>query len=176
VIGGSDQISDLGQAKKIALRYMSTRPRSVWEVWQELRRRQVIDQLCDQVIERFTQVSLLDDRSFAQQWVSTRRGSKSLSLSRLKHELTAKGIAAEVIAEALDGAEESEADLAVALARKRVASMRGQDQATLVRRLSSQLERRGFAPGVVRSAVIQVVDETLGDRRAAQLGNIADDE
>ncbi|MCL2470633.1 MAG: recombination regulator RecX [Propionibacteriaceae bacterium] len=172
----SDEISDLGQAKKIALRYMSTRPRSSWEVSQEMRRRHVIDPVADQVIERFTQVSLLDDRGFAKQWVSTRRGSKSLSLARLRHELTAKGIAADLIAEALDDAEESEADLALALARRRVASMRGHDQNTLIRRLSSQLERRGFAPGVVRAAVFQVVDETLGATPPARLGNIADDE
>ena len=152
-------ITDLEQARNIALHRLSTRARSTSELKKDLLQRHVDEKVADQVLARFVEVGLVDDESFAREWVASRRTTKSLSAARLRRELTQKGIQPSVIDEALGEAAGSEAEIALDLARKRAKSLVGKDRATMTRRLAAQLERRGFSPAVVRRAVIQAVDE-----------------
>jgi len=123
--------------------------------------RHVEESLANQIVTRFIEVGLVDDESFAREWVASRRGPKSLSTARLKRELKGKGIAPNVIDEALGEADGSEAEVALQLARRRAKALVGKDRATMTRRLAAQLERRGFSQAVVRRAVIQAVDEVI---------------
>jgi len=154
-------ITDLEQARTIALHRLSARARSKAELKKDLVQRHVEESVADQIVSRFIEVGLVDDESFAKEWVASRRGPKSLSTARLKRELAAKGISGSIIDEALIQADGSEAEIAVDLARKRAKSLIGKDRATMTRRLAAQLERRGFSQAIVRRAVIQAVDEVM---------------
>jgi len=154
-------ITDPEQARTIALHRLSARPRSRAELKKDLVQRHVDESLADQIVARFIEVGLVDDESFAREWVASRRGPKSLSTARLKRELAGKGISPSVIDEALDEADGTEAEIALDLARRRAKALVGKDRATMTRRLAAQLERRGFSPAIVRRAVIQAVDEVL---------------
>ncbi|MCL2735523.1 MAG: recombination regulator RecX [Propionibacteriaceae bacterium] len=176
---GAGEITDLDHARQIALRRLTVRARSSWELRQDLVRNRVVDDVADQIVARFLEVGLLDDADFAREWVVQRRGSKSLSRARLSRELAQKGIPPQIIDQALEEAGDSETEVALEWARRRARSMAGKDRQTLIRRLSAQVERRGFSPAVVRHVVLQVVDEmaTSTDCEAMDgIGSIVDDE
>jgi len=159
--GKPEIITDPEQARTIALHRLSARPRSRAELKKDLVQRHVDESVADQIVARFIEVGLVDDESFAREWVASRRGPKSLSAARLKRELAGKGISPSVIDEALDEADGTEAEIALDLARRRAKALVGKDRATMTRRLAAQLERRGFSPAIVRRAVIQAVDEMI---------------
>ena len=149
----------LEQAKEIALRLLTVRARSRGELRAELVKRGADEDIAEQVVERFTEVGLLNDEDFAQQWVQQRRRSKSLSRSMLRRELAEKGVSDEVIEFALVDLEDSEAETALEFARLRVRTMSGLDRDRIMRRLAGQLARRGFSPGIVQRSVMQVISE-----------------
>src|SRR5262245_45569913 len=55
-----------------ALRYVSLRPRSEWEVQEYLRRKQVESADAQKIIAKLHAVRLLDDQAFAMSWVANR--------------------------------------------------------------------------------------------------------
>ena len=164
------EITDPERARAIALRHIEARARTAGELRQILDRRRVVPAVAEQVIARFVEVGLVDDADFARQWVATRQTGKSASRARLKRELAGKGVDPLLIAQALDQAMVPEAQVALDFARRRAKTMSGLDRATITRRLAGQLTRRGFAPAVVRSVVVEVVNEASGG------GNIVGDE
>ncbi len=170
---GTPPASEFEQARQVALRRLTVRARSGQELRQDLIRRQVSPQVAEAVVARFTEVGLIDDAAFARQWVADRRAAKSLSAARLRRELSQKGVASPTIDQVLGEISDSETDLAEDLARRRLRTMTGLSHDAVVRRLTSQLGRRGFPPSVVRRAVIAVLDEVPG---GDDLGNIVGDE
>ncbi len=148
-------------ARQIALRRLSVRARSRMELAQDLARREVPPDAAAQVLDRFTEVGLIDDAAFAAQWVES-RGSR-LGASRLKQELRHKGIADEHIADAVGGRDD-DADLSAAraLAQRKVATMGRLDRTVRERRLGAILGRRGFSTGVIRRVLAEVRDPADG--------------
>ena len=147
--------------REIALRRLSVRARSRKELAQDLAKRDVPPDAAAQVLDRFTEVGLIDDAAFAAQWVES-RGSRSGS-SRLKQELRQKGVADEHIAEAV-GARDDDADLtaARALAQRKAAAMGRLDRVVRERRLGALLARRGFSTAVIRRIIAEFRDPTDG--------------
>lgn len=148
-------------AREIALRRLSVRARSRKELAHDLARRDVPPDAAAQVLDRFTEVGLIDDAAFAVQWVES-RGSRS-GASRLRQELRQKGIADELIAEAVSGRDD-DADLTAArtLALRKVATMGRLDRAVRERRLGALLGRRGFSTAVIRRVLSELRDPVDG--------------
>ncbi|MBK9157476.1 MAG: regulatory protein RecX [Propionibacteriaceae bacterium] len=145
-------------AREIALRLLTTRARSAKELRDALAAKGVPDKITDEVLERFGDVGLVNDASFAQAWVES--GQRRLRSRRgIAQELGRKGIDKETAGEAL-AAVDDEAELAAAreLAGKRLRSMASQPREVARRRLAGVLARRGFSAGVVTC----VVSETTG--------------
>jgi regulatory protein len=98
------------------------------------------------VLDRLTQVGLVDDADFAEQWVQSRRRNAGKGKRALAAELRTKGVDNEVITAALAdidaGAERQRAEQLVAdrLRRERL----GDDDTKLARRLVGMLARRGY--------------------------------
>src|SRR5438093_10911469 len=84
----------------------------------------------------------LDDAQFARRWVETRAGSRRLGPARLRSELRARGVDAELAEAAIREAfgRESEASLALAAGRKRLPAL---DPGRAPGRLRDYLLRRG---------------------------------
>jgi regulatory protein len=155
--------AELEAAREIALRRLESRARSRAELESDLAARGVRADVAARLLDRLTEVGLVDDAEFARLWVEQRRGLKGLGTVRLREELRAKGVAEETITAALadgDGADDD--DRAFAFARKRAALLTGLDRVTFQRRLAGQLARRGFPEPVVRRVVFALADELLG--------------
>ena len=102
-------------ARILVLRRLDAAPRTRVELERYLAQRGIPDDVACAVLDRFTEVGLIDDRAYAQGWVSSRHGTRGLGKRAVAQELRRKGVADDVIAGfALDAADwrpRSEADL-----------------------------------------------------------------
>lgn len=133
-----------------ALRYIAIRPRSTHELREYLRRKEYEAGEIDAAQEYLESYSYLDDTDFARRWVEYRQATSQRSTWRLGNELRAKGIAADVIAEVLQGQDESiqvEA-LAALIAKKR-------GRYTDEQKLIAYCLRQGFPIGLIRRTLAE---------------------
>jgi regulatory protein len=103
------------------------------------------------VISDLSELGLLDDRKFASQWIESRMALRPMGQARLRAELAAKGVDREIVESTLAeyGNDLDEKGAALALARKKLGSLRGLEPEAARRRLAGFLGRRGFAASTV---------------------------
>jgi regulatory protein len=160
VADGPDADSE-SVARAILLDALAGRARSRHELRQRLARKNVPDELAERLLDRFTEVGLVDDGALARSWVESRQRSRGLARRALAQELRRKGVDDETARTAvndLDPAREEEA--ARQLVRKRLRSLRDVGHATATRRLVGLLARKGYPAGV---AFAIVREELAGD-------------
>jgi regulatory protein len=146
-------------AREIALRQLTVRARSRAELARALARKNVPDDVSKTVLDRLTEVGLVDDEVFAREWLAAGE-RRQRSRRALLAELAEKGVdrdVAETVAADLD----SDRDYAVAraYAERKAAGLSRVEPAARYRRLAGALARRGFGAGVVA----QVTREVLAD-------------
>lgn len=150
---------DEAVARKILLDALTGQARSRKELADRLARRGVPTELGERLLDRFTEVGLVDDAAFARQWVESRQRSRGLAPRALAQELRRKGVDDETAKEALDTiGPDAQEDAARALVRKKLRSMRGVDVQTATRRLVGMLARKGYPPGVAFAVVRDELD------------------
>jgi regulatory protein len=104
----------------------------------------------------------VDDAAFARRWVEA-RAARGYGASRLRAELSARGVARDVVDLALGAlVAETTLERARELARRRLPGLRRRPDRAATR-LRDYLLRRGYAAAVVA----RVVREFLGDRPEA---------
>lgn len=153
----------VGVGRIIALRSLEHSARSRHDLHVLLTRKKVPEDATQVVLDRLTELGLIDDREFAHQWVQQRQALKGLGRNVLRLELRKHGIADDLIAEAVDGlSDEDERCAAAQLAARRNERLRGLDPAVRRRRLTSYLQRKGYSYDVVASVTLEL-SETSGD-------------
>lgn len=151
-------------ARAIALRQLTAAPRTRAQLAEAMARRDVPAGVAEQVLGRLEEVGLVDDAEFARMWVESRHAGRGLARRALEHELRTKGVDAELAREAA-GVVDADAELAaaVALCRRRLPALRGDEPARRDRRLLSLLARKGYGAEVARRAVRQVCADAVDD-------------
>lgn len=148
-------------ARTILLRRLEAAPRTRAQLEATLRERDVPDDVAVRVLDRFEEVGLIDDRLFAQMWVDSRQAGRLLSRRALSAELRRRGVADDLVREAVASVStDDELEAARAIARRKARAVVGLPRATQVRRLSGALARRGYGPGITAQVVREVLDET----------------
>jgi regulatory protein len=150
-------------ARTILLDALTGQARSRKELREKLAKKDVPDELAERLLDRFTEVGLVDDAAFARSWVESRQRGRGLARRALAQELRRKGVddeTARTALDELDPAQEEEA--ARQLVRKKLRSLRGVDHATATRRLAGLLARKGYPAGLA----FAVVREELGEVEA----------
>ncbi|MBA8795424.1 regulatory protein [Friedmanniella endophytica] len=143
---------------------LTAQARSRHELAEALRKRNVPDEVGDRVLDRMTEVGLVDDAAFAESWVTSRQSRRHLSKTALRQELVRKGVDREQIDGALEQVEpEDEYDAALALARKKARTTAGLDPVVRRRRVAGALARRGFGSDVTRRALAEALDPNADD-------------
>jgi regulatory protein len=145
-------------ARSIVLRKLTAAPRTRAQLEDDLRRRAVSNDVAEKVLDRFTEVGLVNDRAFAGEWVRSRHAQRGLSRRALAHELRNKGVADDLVAEAVDAVgDDDERRAAEELVARRLPALRRFDSDVQIRRLVGMLARKGYPGGlamnVVRAAV-----------------------
>ena len=147
-------------ARTILLRRLSAAPRTRSELRTDLLRRGVPEDVADRVLDRFTEVGLIDDSAYAQLWVDSRQRTRGSARGVLRQELRSKGVSEDDAAVALEGIDDdAERARAVQLVQVKMRSMQRLEPKVRARRLVSMLMRRGYRQGTALSVVTEVLGE-----------------
>ncbi|MGA0066780.1 MAG: regulatory protein RecX [Candidatus Nanopelagicales bacterium] len=151
-------------ARILVLRRLDHAPRTRVELERYLTQRGIPDEAATTVLDRFTEVGLIDDLAYARGWVTSRHGTRGLGKRAVAQELRRKGVADDIIAEALDPIDaDQERTRALQLARSRYPQVMNLPYATQVRRLMGALTRRGYDVGLASAVVREVISEESAD-------------
>ncbi|RYV52445.1 RecX family transcriptional regulator [Pengzhenrongella frigida] len=136
-------------------------------------RNDVPTDIAETVLDRFTEVGLIDDAEYARMLVRARHEDRGLARRALVVELRRKGIDDDVAAGALEAVDDDlEASTARDLARRRLAGNRGLGREVRMRRVVAMLGRKGYSSGLA----VQIVCELLAQEAAATGSDPAGDQ
>jgi len=146
-------------ARAICLKLLTMSPKSRAQLAEALAAKGVPDAA---VLDRYTEVGLIDDAAFAEAWVTTRQSGRGLATRALAQELHRKGIDKDTAGQALATLDpDAEEESARALVMKRLRSMASLEPHVATRRLLGMLARRGYPPEVA----LRVIRESLDAER-----------
>ncbi|MET7384141.1 recombination regulator RecX [Streptomyces sp. NPDC005529] len=148
------------QARAICLRLLTGNPRTRKQLADALRKREIPDEVADEVLSRFEEVGLINDGAFAEAWVESRHHGRGLARRALAQELRTKGVEPTLIDEAV-GQLDSDQEEATAreLVARKLRSTRGLDRDKRLRRLAGMLARKGYSQGMALRVVRQALEE-----------------
>lgn len=151
---------ELNRAKDVAYRFLSYRPRSEREVIRRLKLKGFTEDIAVKVINTLGKYGYIDDAKFSFDWAKYRLQNKPIGKRRLIRELREKGIASDIIHNAVDKAYKNidESEIARELVKKKIRSYKGLGDNIVQRRLFAFLLRRGFSTETSK----RVTNEVLG--------------
>ncbi|WP_203929397.1 regulatory protein RecX [Virgisporangium ochraceum] len=158
-------------ARDQCIRLLAVRPRTRSELDTALRRRGYDDDVISEILDRYSDVGIIDDEAFARAWVTSRHHSKGLAKRALAGELRRKGVSDDDLGAALDEVDDdSEVETARTLVDRRLrverrrpregdAEAARKAEAALIRKLVGMLARKGYSSGLA----YRVVKEAMAD-------------
>jgi regulatory protein len=142
------------EAQGICLRLLTARPRSRAELADALRRRGIPEEVGEPVLDRLSEVGLVNDAAFAESAVHSGHRHRGLGRRRLRTELRRRGVPGEIADQAVTGVgPEDEEQRARELVRHKLRTSTVRDTSTLARKLGGMLARKGYAEGLARRVV-----------------------
>jgi regulatory protein len=145
-------------ARQIVLRQLATAPRSRAELAQKLAQRGCSAELAASVLDRMTQVGLVDDQAYAQMLVRSQQAGRGLAKRALARELRTKGIEDHLADETLASiSDEQERERARVLADKKLRAMHGLGIEVQTRRLVAMLARKGYSSSMAYAVIREAI-------------------
>lgn len=150
---------EMGDAREVALNYVSYKPRTKAEVRRRLGRGDFRSIVIEDVVYELSRQGHLDDAAYARMFAEERFSSKGYGPFRVRQDLRKRGVPEEMIEQAIDevfdaGSVRSEA---LRLAEKRWPRLAYEDDARKrAKKLFDFLARRGYPFDVAREVVDQV--------------------
>lgn len=154
------------KAYRHALKFITFRERSEAEVRYNLKKRNLLDEVTTEVLERLRSSGLVDDERFAQTWVENRIEFRPRSRRLLALELRKKGIEEEIIQQAIEQTDDDKSAYQAAL--KRSHRLKNLEWPVFRQKMYGFLTRLGFnhettAPIVARVWTEIHSSETVAD-------------
>ncbi|MET8831262.1 recombination regulator RecX [Streptomyces sp. NPDC004610] len=148
------------RARAICLRLLTGTPRTRKQLADALRKREIPDEVADEVLSRFEEVGLIDDSAFADAWVESRHHGRGLARRALARELRTKGVDSALIDAAVGQLDaDQEETTARELVARKLRATRGLDRDKRLRRLAGMLARKGYPEGLALRVVRQALEE-----------------
>jgi regulatory protein len=157
---------DVEKAREKALRFLGNRPRSEWEVRQNLQKAGYEAGTIDRVLDRLRGVGLVDDAAFVRYWLDNRAQFKPKGAVALRQELRLKGVEREVIDAVLAESEHADDNAALQAAVAKADRYRKLPRQEFAQKLGAYLARRGFDYETVREAVNAAWQQLHADEAA----------
>jgi len=146
-------------ARQVCLRLLTLAPRTRAQLADALRRRHIPDEAAEAVLDRFTEIGLIDDPAFARAWVESRHHGRGLSRRALSSELHRRGVADEDVHEATELVDDDqEAAMARQVIAGKVRATQGQPSATRIRKLMGVLARKGYGAALAYRVVREALE------------------
>ena len=147
-------------ARNIVLRSLTRAPRTRQQLADLLAERGIAQDVAEHVLDRFTEVGLINDEQYAELYVRSRRTTRGLAPRVLAQELRQKGIDDSIVERLLaDISPDDDRELAVDLVQRKLASTASLAPEKRTQRLVSMLVRKGYSVGLA----YEVVREALTD-------------
>ncbi|WP_030342836.1 recombination regulator RecX [Streptomyces sp. NRRL S-1022] len=148
------------RARAICLRLLTGTPRTRKQLADALRKREIPEDVADEVLDRFEEVGLINDGAFADAWVESRHHGRGLARRALARELRTKGVDSALIEDAVAQLDpEQEEATARELVARKLRATRGLDRDKRLRRLAGMLARKGYSEGMALRIVRQALEE-----------------
>ena len=161
--GSSDAADDESvdpyeRARAICLNQLSYAARTRAHLESVLLKRKIPAEVATDVLDRFTELGLINDAEYARAYAGSRQRSRGLSARAIERELQGKGVSGDDIETALaEMDDESQRQTARGLVERKLRSLSGIDTQTATRRLVGMLARKGYAPSIAYSVVREVL-------------------
>jgi len=166
--GATDPVSDPQQqerepdphdlARQIVLRQLAMAPRSRAELEAKLVQRDCPADVAAAVLDRMTEVGLVDDKAYALMLVRSQQAGRGLAKRALAHQLHNKGIEDDLADAALASISDAdERDRARALVDKKLHAMHGFGIEVQTRRLAGMLARKGYSPSLAYAVIREAI-------------------
>ena len=147
-------------ARSIVLRQLTMAPRSRHQLREKLLERDCPDDVAAAVLDRMTEVGLVDDEKYAEALVRSKQVTRGLSKRGLAHELQTKGVDREIADGVLAQVTSiDEEDRARALVAARLPRVRDLERDVAMRRLAGMLARKGYPAGLSLRVIFQAIDD-----------------
>ena len=142
------------RARNVLLHQLARSAKSTSQLRKILDQREIPTEIAEKVLERFTEVGLIDDAAYAETIVNSRRNYKGLAKSAIKRELNEKGVSQALVEEAISGiTAEDDFESAKQLATRRYRQMAHLERDVRTRRLAGYLQRKGYGSSSVFAAI-----------------------
>lgn len=138
---------------------LARRPRTRYEILTWLNKREVPSDIQEVVFKKLTDLRLIDDLEFAKMFVRNRRQLKPRSIRMLTMELQKKGVAKDIIIQALQDGEFNEVESGLGVAKKRLRALNRYQEEERPVRLRQYLLSQGFSMSTVREVLDQMKDQ-----------------
>jgi regulatory protein len=148
----------LGEFKKLSaddklynqtLRYVAMRPRTEWEIEFYLERKSASPPLVESILNKLSNIGLIDDRKYAQAFINDRKLLRPASRRKITAELRKKNVADEIIQQVTSAEElDDQTALRAVIERKRRQTKYQDDT-----KLMQYLARQGFGYDDIKSAL-----------------------
>jgi len=135
------------------INFAMIRPRSIKEVKDYFRRKEIDTSLHQTILDKLVRPELLDDQKFAKWWVEQRQNFSPKSKRILINELRIKGITNEIISNTLEDFEIDEVKIAKELIAKKIYKWQKHDGKIRNQKISRYLSGKGFGWDVINHVV-----------------------
>ena len=153
-------------ARQIVLRQLAMSPKSRKQLRDKLRQRNCPDDVAEAVLDRMTEVGLVDDEAYAAMLVRSQQTGRGLAARALARELRTKGIDDDTAQATLAEIDpEDERERARALVAKKLRTMHGLEATVQTRRLAGMLARKGYPSSVAFSVIREALAEAPEHQR-----------
>ncbi|MFD4510355.1 recombination regulator RecX [Streptomyces sp. NPDC058457] len=160
------------RARAICLRLLTGTARTRKQLADALHKREIPDDVAEEVLSRFEEVGLINDSAFADAWVESRHHGRGLARRALAQELRTKGVESALIDEAVAQLDsEQEEETARELVARKLRSTRGLDRDKRIRRLAGMLARKGYSEGMALRVVRRALEEEGEDTEFLESGD-----
>ena len=147
-------------AKQVLLRRLSNAPRTRKELAQDLKKKNIEEDVAQVALDRFEELGLINDQTFSENFVSAPHQRRKLGKKALKQQLRSKGVSDEIANQAISQiSDEDEFKAALTLALKKIRSIQHDDPQSQIRKIVGLLARKGYSANLS----FQVAKEVIND-------------
>lgn len=164
----ADQAYD--RALDRALKLLTHRARSRWEIRERLSRAGFEEEIVDKVDARLSELDLLNDQAFAEEWAELSGNGRGLAGRAIREDLAQRGVAPQVAEAATSALVTDDRGRALALARRRVHAYHDLPPGKAFRRLASYLGGKGYEEELVAEVCRRVLGEPDLDEKPDLVG------
>ncbi len=151
--------NEISKATKCAYRQLKLRVQSCRELCSKLERKGFSPETVQKTMSLLEEKGLIDDKRFAEIWVSSKLKMRPTGAIVLKRELAEKGIREDIVESILSDVKSSESEVIRELAKKRIKQIADLPKLKAAKRLHDFLLRRGFEFDAVKDTVNEIIKD-----------------